>query len=423
MAATDTSDLRAAGHGPADSRIQANRLLVLSADPAARSAARAIAARLEYAVCSVAPHGAVREAFDDLSPTVVLLDVVGSVLHALEALRLMRRMRYRGEVAFLGDRARSTWRAVADFAACNGITVAATAALPVVEAELAEALRRLRRAVPRYAASDLCRAIRKGAVTAAFRPYLRRCAADIWRVAGATILPRWNLGSGTALSVGEFLPLTADPQVDAALLNRMLWLTHRAQTEWFSQGAALPITLTLPARFVTECRATRLCESWLAARAARFGVTLKLTAGDLDGWQPAWRAQLLQLRAHGYRVALDVAAADLWHGRQLTLGPVDEIVLNGKLTHSLTHSVEHRHLVRVLATAARDARVALRATGIENRTTLEAVLDLGVQLVQGELIAAAMPASLVAAWSESCPGREPAPVAMMPLDGRVMVRQ
>lgn len=92
-----------------------------------------------------------------------------------------------------------------------------------------------------------------------------------------------------------------------------------------------------------------------------------------------------QLRAHGFRVAVDDAGAGYAGLQTMVEIEPDFIKLDISLIRGVDNSIVKQRLVRTLRDFCREAAVTLIAEGIETRRQLDTLRDIGVSHGQGFL--------------------------------------
>ena len=119
-------------------------------------------------------------------------------------------------------------------------------------------------------------------------------------------------------------------------------------------------------------------------------------ACSLDDLQAA-RDSLDTLRAAGVRLTLDDVGSALTGVRHLTHLPIDGIKLDRWLISDADEPATAR-LISLLVDLAAERGLPVTAEGVETPEQLRAVLALGVDHVQGYLLARPMPADAVSQW-------------------------
>ena len=92
-----------------------------------------------------------------------------------------------------------------------------------------------------------------------------------------------------------------------------------------------------------------------------------------------------QLRAHGFRVAIDDAGAGYAGLQTMVEIEPDFIKLDMSLIRGVESSIVKQRLVRTLRDFCREAAITLIAEGIETRKQLDTLRELGVSHGQGFL--------------------------------------
>jgi EAL domain-containing protein (putative c-di-GMP-specific phosphodiesterase class I)/DNA-binding response OmpR family regulator len=99
------------------------------------------------------------------------------------------------------------------------------------------------------------------------------------------------------------------------------------------------------------------------------------------------REVVRELRGQGFRVAIDDAGAGYSGLQTMVEMEPDFIKLDISLVRNIEHSVVKQKLVATLRDFCREAKITLVAEGIETRSQLDALLDMGLGFGQGFLFA------------------------------------
>ena len=214
---------------------------------------------------------------------------------------------------------------------------------------------------------------------------------------------------------GTLLPDLFIPQMEASGLAWPLTqaIVQRAFAEW-NNGRLQSLGLTLAFNMPLDVMVDTAALDWLDAERARAGmppacITLELTESQPLDQLPALRRAVVRLRNSGYDLAIDDVGPDVRDHRMLlelafSLLKLDKDLVRG----SATDPVKHAFMLDNIA-AARAARMAIIAEGIEDAAAWARMDALGIEQAQGFLIARPMPAAAVPAWFAAWRSAAPAP--------------
>ena len=113
------------------------------------------------------------------------------------------------------------------------------------------------------------------------------------------------------------------------------------------------------------------------------GLIIEVTEETLVAEEHGFGAAVESLRGHGARLAVDDVGAGYSGLRQITAVVPDYLKLDRSLVAGIDHDDERAALVAALTGYANKVGSLLVAEGIEERSELECLVELGVPLAQG----------------------------------------
>ncbi len=232
--------------------------------------------------------------------------------------------------------------------------------------------------------ADLHRAVRAGAITAAFQPLfaLGRDGRD--RLDGIEVLARWTRPDGAVVPPQRFIPVADQLGLGPALGMQVLDLGLATLSRWRSAGVpvrTLSVNLS-PAQLEDPGLAKALAD-----RVGAHGVPAEdlivdvPAAGFVDTDQA--RSTLAMLRSLGAGVAVDDFGRSGMSLTALSQLPLTEVKLDRALTAGPSTG---RPLVASMVAACTALGLRCVAEGVETRAQLEAARSLGVHAAQGFLL-------------------------------------
>jgi EAL domain-containing protein (putative c-di-GMP-specific phosphodiesterase class I) len=115
-------------------------------------------------------------------------------------------------------------------------------------------------------------------------------------------------------------------------------------------------------------------------------VVLELTERAPLEASPELRAQIKDLRAMGYRLAVDDLGAGYAGLNSFVILEPDVVKLDQTLVRGLDAEPVRRSLIRSMITLCEELRITVVAEGVETQAELDVLVDLGCDLVQGYLL-------------------------------------
>jgi diguanylate cyclase (GGDEF)-like protein/PAS domain S-box-containing protein len=212
------------------------------------------------------------------------------------------------------------------------------------------------------------------------------------RAVGCEALVRWYPDDGQEAKIDELLPSTFLPRAEESELIMQIgdWVLHTACAQaaaWHREGIAIPISVNIAARELTELDLAERVRKELAyfrlpGRALCLEVSEEAVLRDPE----RARAALSEVKRLGVAIALDnfgAAEASLSLPRSL---PLDMLKLDRELIRTFEHDRKARAMVAAIVALAHEARLTAVAVGIETNRQLALARELNCAVGQGFLL-------------------------------------
>jgi diguanylate cyclase (GGDEF)-like protein len=218
------------------------------------------------------------------------------------------------------------------------------------------------------------------------------------KVIGFEALARWLHPERGTLMPATFAETFDEPDIAQALTKTMIQSVISDLSAWGKLGLHTRVNMNVTAfdlrhpSFAEDLH-TRLILHGLTSSQLTIEVT-ETTILSRDAERIA--STLNDLRRLGFSVALDdfgTGYASLSHLRSL---PVDSLKIDRSFITDLEHDPKTRAIVRSIIELADALDLEIIAEGVETQVQLDAVLALDCSIIQGYLIAQAMPGGAVA---------------------------
>jgi diguanylate cyclase (GGDEF)-like protein len=249
-----------------------------------------------------------------------------------------------------------------------------------------------------WLAAELLVAIERGEITLAFQP---EYALDDGRMVGVEALARWEPPGQPAIQPSTFVPLAEQ----TGLIRSLTHLTMRTALDharaWRDLGVAVPVSVNLSAKLVTDRSLpagvrTMLAERGLDGEALVLEITETALIHDFDVASEVLRG----LRALGIRIELDDFGSGYASLKALRRMDLDGIKVDRDLVNDWGQGT--RSLLAATIEMGRQLGLYVVAEGVEDETGLEAVRRLGVDIAQGFHLARPMSAdALLLAFADA----------------------
>lgn len=201
------------------------------------------------------------------------------------------------------------------------------------------------------------------------------------RVVGMEALARWSPDGIEWQAPGEFLAI-ADATGRTGELTRLVLARTLAECRPWETG--LEVSINLAARdVVREGLAESIAAIVEEAGASPSSVMLEVTERALQIDPKRAAAQLIALRAKGFRIALDDFGAGWSSLSQLRDLPLDRIKLDRQLVGALSSDPGARAVTGMIVALAWQLGIGCSIEGVESEAQAAAARALGIHLMQG----------------------------------------
>lgn len=387
---------------PADQR----RLLILDDDP---DVARIIAGYAALNGFDVRVTGTAREFLidvDNWAPTHITLDLVMPDMDGVEVLRELSDRASQACIVLasgMGDRVLDAARRSG---VERGLRIAGALPKPFTRAQLMDLLtvdHPVGRPItlptdlgdPRIAEEAAIRAaLARDEFIVAFQPKVAATGATV----GYEALLRWDHPTEGRMAPAAFLPAIERSDLIGDVTHRVLKLSlDMAERAGLAEGESVAINLSarslgdldLADQFASVCQQRSFSPDRL---------TVELTeTGHVPDTTEALEI-VTRLRMKGFAVSIDDFGTGFSSMRQLAQLPFSELKVDRSFVGSMRASSESHTIVRATVDLAHNLHLVAVAEGVEDRQTLELLLELECDMFQGYYIAPPLTLEALREW-------------------------
>jgi EAL domain-containing protein (putative c-di-GMP-specific phosphodiesterase class I) len=346
-----------------------------------------------------------REQLSTRHPALILLDLQMPGMDGIEALRYLARQGVNAGVLLASGMDQRVLASARQLGESLGLRMLGTLQKPAMLEDIEGLLKKHLDPGARISADDLRRAVEEHELVVHYQPKVVRCASD-WQVRGAEALVRWRHPTLGLLYPGEFLSLAEQSGLIVAITDFVMTDAIRQIGHWRQRGLDLAVAVNLSPRLVQDLEfPDRLNRIFREFDAKPEQLTLEVTeAASLD--DPELVMDIFtRLRVKGVGLALDDFGTGMSSLTQLYKMPFNEVKIDGSLIADVGTSKAAATVVRAIVELGHNLSLSVCAEGIETAAQFEFLDRAGCDALQGEFIAAAMPASemenFVGAWNGS----------------------
>ncbi|WP_372593716.1 putative bifunctional diguanylate cyclase/phosphodiesterase [Actinotalea sp.] len=242
--------------------------------------------------------------------------------------------------------------------------------------------------------SELEAAVAGGEIIAYFQPLTDAVTLE---VVGLEVLARWKHGSELR-APADWLPLAEETGLIVPIGQQMFASARRGMEEF-----DLPVAVNVAARQLDEPDFVKHVEdSWGTDRWDR--LTIEVTESALLYDAQHVRASLLTFAERGARIALDDFGTGYNSLSRLGELPIHTLKIDRAFVHDIG-TTEGAAVLRAILALAEAHGFGIVAEGVEQRSELQALIQMGVSVVQGHMLG--RPAPGVPSRRGSAPTQRP----------------
>jgi len=322
-------------------------------------------------------------------PGVIFLNVAEGEEEAGRAtLARLGSAEYGGAVQLVGANDRVRMDALSEAAAQQSVRTLPSLVSPVTPLAVEETIRSegLGRTANGEIAIDLGVALRKHWIEFWYQPKIHLAKR---RLVGAESLARLRHPTHGPLLPSSFLPNAAVPDlaqlgIEALKASFRDWMAFERAKFNLRLAVNIPIIAIDANQIVRLIDGQQLAQSWP-------GLVVEVEEKDIRTIKPETRELVTQLKERGVDIAVDNVGADPAALSGLVTLPISEIKLARSLVHGASSSPSRQSICRLLIDLAHHIRATTVANGVEATADLEMLRGLGCDIVQGQLLAPALP--------------------------------
>jgi len=244
-------------------------------------------------------------------------------------------------------------------------------------------------------ASDAERGIANGEFHLAYQP---RFDAPTRTPVSAEALIRWTHPVLGPISPLEFIPVFEQTALMALVTDWVLDAALDQLLAWRAQGVDVPLSINLPSSYLTSTTAWEVISAKLSQRAIPFSmVEFEITEGEWLGPDSPAVAQICAMAQAGVQIAIDDFGSGYSNFSYLSDLPIRTLKLDKSLIDGIGTDPRARAKVSAIHHLAHELGYLTVAEGVEHQDQLDVLADIGLDQVQGYLLATPSPASAIAA--------------------------
>ncbi|HFD91772.1 MAG TPA: GGDEF domain-containing response regulator [Gammaproteobacteria bacterium] len=233
---------------------------------------------------------------------------------------------------------------------------------------------------------NLREALGRGEMSVCYQPRFRLQNRE---VIGVTACLRWQpQGEERLLTPEDFMPLAEETGMTVALGEWLIDKVCEQHRAWCDEGLPpMRITVSLSGRQLQQVALVDAIEQALKryAMGARF-FEVELNENSMHESMAAQDSVLDRLKDIGVSIAINNFGSGSFSLNCLKRLPIDTLKIDRSFVHNLSHSQDDAAITAAIITMARCMRMGVIAEGVEDAVQLEALLEQGCFMAQGDYL-------------------------------------
>jgi EAL domain-containing protein (putative c-di-GMP-specific phosphodiesterase class I) len=375
----------------------AMQVLVLDDDPAIGRLVARIAAPLGFEVATATCSSKFRSLYDAELPDLIVLDLRIGNSDGVEELRFLSNKGYPNALVVMSGfdhRVLSTTEILGN---CLGLKVVSTLTKPFLPPALTHVLDLVKAQAKSQVAEELLAAISKNQLVLEYQPIVLRRDGAVRRVEA---LIRWNHPkSGRWIPQQFMLAAEATPKVLDAVTDWTLATAIQQYENLRNLDCATPIAVNVSGRSLFGVDfPDRLSDRLRNAQIPTGHFCLEITESAV-GRDPVRVMEILsRLRLKGVELAIDDFGTGNWSLTRFRQLPFSIMKIAGNFVRSMKSSPEALKTVESSIRLANTWGLETIAEDVDTEELANGLAALGISGIQGDLIAAPLPADQIGDW-------------------------
>ncbi|MEI6412723.1 MAG: EAL domain-containing protein [Pseudomonadota bacterium] len=224
------------------------------------------------------------------------------------------------------------------------------------------------------------------------------------RPVGVEALARWQRATGEQIPPDIFIKVAEQHGLIGALSEMLLTKAFVGSARLSQAGYPLGLAVNLSAAWLFDVRLPEFIQTHLHKTGLRIkDIVLEITETGVMADLTSALDVMTRLRLKGFKLSIDDFGTGYSSIDQLQRIPFDELKLDRSFVQRAAQSTSSRTILASSLEMARKLGLTTVAEGVETQADLDLVRGLGCHLVQGWLIAKAMPVEDLILWLKTQP--------------------
>ena len=387
------------------------RLLVVDDEPDITDLLTEVAEDLGFHVTQVHDGNDFAEAYGNILPAVIILDLNLPGIDGVQILRFLDKQNCRAKILLASGMDMRTLAAATKVGSQYNLDIAGQLAKPLLLEDIEAALRPLLQNEDWLSKNDLRRAFKNGEFVVHYQPKISFVNSSDGKMEGVEALVRWHRADGTVVPPNSFLPHFRSHGLMHEMTEIVTDTALRATKQWQEDGLQIMTSINLDGVMLNDLSLPDL----LSDKSKRFGVspsniTFEITEAAAMNDTAKTMDILTRLRVKNFNVSLDDFGTGYSSLVQLYRMPFNELKIDKSFVIDINKNPEAGIIVETLTILGHKLGLKVCAEGIETREMLEFVKMCGCDLGQGYLFSKPVEANAIGMLFRKLRPRDGAPI-------------
>ena len=371
-----------------------DRLLMIDDEPGFREIVKRVAETAGYEVIATHDPAVFANASRRWHPTVIMLDLIMPGADGIQLLRTLAADRCAAHIVLTSAADSKILDSALHLGRERGLNMSAALPKGAGIATMRERLAAFKHTPKLQLSADLVRAISAGQLFLEFQPKLD---CRLWRITGVEALVRWRHPTLGVVPPERFIGLAEENGFIGRLTDWIILRAAEQAAAWRRDSLDLDVAVNisahdledidLPDRLEQHCREAGIDPRFL---------TLELTETGAMREEVQMMDVLTRLRLKGFQLSIDDFGTGYSSLVQLQKMPFSEIKIDKSFVTQMTSNRDCRVIVEIIVDLAHKLGLRSVAEGVENKSALDALVEIGCDAAQGYLFSRPLAATNVA---------------------------
>lgn len=361
-----------------------DRLLIIDDDQHVRKFLASASRRLKFDVATASDRETVVRKLETFDPNTILLDLQMPDEDGIQILKLLKDHNSNSRVVLMSGLDSRTLETATSIGQILGLNMSGALKKPILIGDLRRKLCRVRPDSHTIDADQIRTAIGHNEFVPSYQPKALRGTDGLWAIREVEVLARWHRPDAEIVLPGAFIEVAEEAGLLPQLTDSILRQSVQQLRAWDARGVNLDASVNLSPSLLDDPAFPETLEHMMREHGlGNERVTLELTESALTQNASLAMEILSRLRIKGFGLSIDDFGTGYSSLEQLYRMPFNELKIDRFLVRDIGMRSEAATIVEAIIMLAHKLSISVCAEGVENRKTLQFLLDAGCDKMQG----------------------------------------